>query len=90
MTDEPDQTPSRARIEQLRERCTQRLDEMYEALAPKIRKGDSNAALAGVQIVDLIYRLNRYAMEKADDKTISLEAQREAVEQAEASERYDK
>jgi hypothetical protein len=29
-------------------------------------------------------------MEKADDKTISSEALREAVEQAEAGERYDK
>ena len=63
---------------------------MYEALADKIRKGNTEAVLAGVQIVDLNYRLNRYAMEKADDKTISLEALREAVEQTEAGERYDK
>jgi len=90
MADESDQTPSRARIEELRERCTRRLDEMYEALADKIRKGNTEAVLAGVQIVDLTYRLNRYAMEKADDKTISSEALREAVDQAEAGERYDK
>ena len=77
-------------LEELRERCTRRLDEMYEALADKIRKGNTEAVLAGVQIVDLTYRLNRYAMEKADDKTISLEALREAVEQTEAGERYDK
>ncbi len=90
MAHESDQTPPRARIEELRERCTQRLDEMYEALADKIRKGNTEAILAGVQIVDLTYRVNRYAMEKADDKTTFSKALREAAEQAEAGERYDK
>jgi hypothetical protein len=34
---------------------------MYEAFADKIRKGntEAEAVLAGVQIVDLTYRLNR-------------------------------